>query len=229
MKTKNILVIALTMLLLAPSLKAQETIMDEINYNQLEKFIQMAKEYYPQRKILAEQELKAKNAIMLSNVSYLDLFSANYYYRPDEKETINPQNPYVTNGLQLGVNLNLGNFLQKPYQTKEAKSDFKIAQFERQVYDAELIKEVKNRYYNYILQLKELKLKTLTAQDTYSAFQNLTSQFEKGEITLEEYTSAKTNVTDANSTKIQTEIEFLRAKDDLEEIIGVKLVEIKNL
>ncbi len=226
---KAILVLILISTILAPNVKAQETIINEVNYNQLETFIQMAKDYYPKRKILVEQESKAKNSISSSNVSYLDLFNVNYFYRPDDQATLNPQNPYLTNGFQFGINLNLGNFLQKPFQVKDAKSDLKIAQFEKEAYDIDLTKEVKNRYYNYILQSKELKLKTLTVQDSYDTFRNLTAQFERGEITIEDYNAARTAMSEANSSKIQTEMNFIRAKDDLEEIIGVELTELKTI
>lgn len=209
------------------SLHAQETILNEINYNDLERYIQMAKDYHPQRKIINEQEKIAKNAHLMSNISYLDLFSANYYYRPDEREALNSLNPYVTNGFQASVSLNLGNYLQKPFQAKTAKSNIKIVQLEKEIMDTELEKEVKNRYYTYIQQLKEMKLKTKEAQDTQVTFEILTSRFEKGEITIEEYNSARTTVSGVTSMKVQTEVNYLRAKDDLEEIIGAKLSDLK--
>src|SRR5690606_12603601 len=114
---------------------AQETIMAEINYTQLERYIEMAKAYYPQRQILDEQESIAKNEHTMANISYLDLFNANYFYRPDEQAALNSLNPYVTNGFQFGVSLNLGTYLQKPFQAKSAKSNVKIAQLEKQILD----------------------------------------------------------------------------------------------
>lgn len=226
---KVILVLILISTILAPNVKAQETVMDEINYNQLEKFIQMAKDYYPQRKILAEQESQAKNSIVMSSLSYLDLFSGSYYYRPEKRQALNPENPYVTNGFQLSVSFNLGSYLQKPFQSKNDRSNLEIVKLERQMYDTELEKEVKNRYYNYILQLKELKLKTEAAQDVNTTVQNMTSRFEKGEISLEEYNSGRSALSEAGSTRMQAEINYLRAKDDLEEIIGTELADATNL
>lgn len=224
---KTVLILSLLVLAIIPSLRAQETLMDEINYNQLQKYIEMAKEYYPQRQILAEQEKIAKNELTMSNISFLDPFSASYFYRPDEQETINPENPYLYNGFQLSATINLGNYLQKPFQSKSAKSNLKIAQLERQIYDTELEKEVKTRYYDYILQVKALKVQTTAAQDATGTFQTLTSQFEKGEVTLEEYNDARAALAAANTAKIQTEMSYLQAKDNLEEIIGVKLAEVK--
>jgi len=222
------LVLILISTIFAPSVKAQETVMDEINYNQLEKFIQMAKDYYPQRKILAEQETQAKNDLTMSNLSYLDLFNASYFYRPESRQALNVENPYITNGFQFGININLGSYLSKPFEAKNAKSDLEIAKLEKQIYDKELEKEVKTRYYNYVLQLKELKLKTIAAQDVSTTVQDITNRFERGEMTLEEYNSGRAALSEVGSTKIQTEINYLRAKDDLEEIIGTKLADATN-
>src|SRR5690606_12097968 len=99
--------ITLILIAVTSMVKAQETILTEINYGQLEKFIQMAKEHYPQRKILEEQEKIAKNTYTMANISYLDLFNANYYYRPDEQQALDVLNPYVTNGFQFGINITL--------------------------------------------------------------------------------------------------------------------------
>jgi len=224
---KTVLILSLLILAIIPSLRAQETLMDEINYNQLQKYIEMAKEYYPQRQILAEQEKIAKNELNAANISFLDPFSASYFYRPDEQDAINPANPYLYNGFQLSATINLGDFLQKPFQSKSAKSNLKIAQLERQIYDTELEKEVKNRYYDYILQVKALKVQTTAAQDATGTFQTLTNKFEKGEVTLEEYNEARAAIATANTAKIQTEMSYLQAKDNLEEIIGAKLDDVK--
>jgi len=225
---KSLLLLAAILTISSLRVNAQETVMDEINYNQLEKYIQMAKEYYPQRKIKEELEKQAKTEVTIQNISYLDLFNANYYYRPNEREALDVMNPYVTNGFQFGVSLNLGRYLQKPFTGKIVRSELKIAQLEKQIFDTQLEKEVKSRYYKYVLNLKELKLKTVSAQETLGNLQNITTRFEKGEIPLEEYNSARAAVLDANSTKMQTEISYLQAKDGLEEIIGSKLQESVN-
>jgi len=225
---KSLLLLAAILTISSLRVTAQETVMDEINYNQLEKYIQMAKEYYPQRKIKEELEKQAKTEVTIQTISYLDLFNANYYYRPNEREALDVMNPYVTNGFQFGVSLNLGRYLQKPFTGKIVRSELKIAQLEKQIFDTQLEKEVKSRYYKYVLNLKELKLKTVSAQETLGNLQNITTRFEKGEIPLEEYNSARAAVLDANSTKMQTEISYLQAKDGLEEIIGSKLQESVN-
>ena len=205
----------------------QQSIVSQINYNQLEKYIQSAKDNYPRRQIMALNTEVAAAGVPAAKVSLLDLFNASYIYRPDGAIAINAGNPFLVNGFQFGVNMSLGSFLQKPYQIKQAKSEHKIAQLEQQEYDVILANEVKNRYYEYILQLNELKLKTQSAQDNKTVSDDMRYKFEKGEITLQAYNSSRISASGADSSRIQAEIEFLKAKDALEDIIGKKLEQVK--
>src|SRR5690606_7416746 len=115
---KSLIILAAILIVGVSNLKAQETITDEINYNTMEKLIQLAKEHYPQRKVIDEQENIAKNNVMVANLSYLEPLNANYYWRPEEQKTINPENPYITNGFQLGININPSSLFAKPFQVK---------------------------------------------------------------------------------------------------------------
>lgn len=201
----------------------QQSIVSQINYNQLEKYIQAAKDNYPRRQIMALNTEVVAADVPAAKMSLLDIFNASYIYRPDNAVAINNINPYVVNGFQFGVNVSIGNFLQKPFLIKKAQSELKIARLEQQEYDVILANEVKSRYYAYILQLNELKLRTQAAQDNKTVADDLRYKFEKGEITLQAYNSSRISATGADSSRIQSEIDFLKAKDALEEIIGAKL------
>lgn len=210
---------------------AQESIIGEINYGLLDKYIEAAKEYYPRRKVFTVQSDVAKIGITTNTLSYLDIFSASYFYRPGDKTAISAPgetvNPYIVNGIQYGVSVNLGNFLQKPFMVKRAKAEYKIAKLQEQDYDVYLATEVKKRYYNYIQALSELKIKTQNAQENKTVAENARRRFEKGEISLDNYNAARLLLADSNSEQIQIEVNYLNSKDALEEIIGKKLTEIK--
>lgn len=206
---------------------AQESIVSQINYNQLEKYIQSAQENYPRKQIMALNTERVRSAVPSATLSYLDIFNASYFYRPDQATAINQANPYIVNGFQFGVNVNLGNFLQKPYEVRKAKTELKIAQLEEKEYGTVLSNEVKNRYYAYILHLNELKLKAQTAQDNKTVSDDMRYKFEKGEISLQGYNASRISASGADSDRIQAEIDFLKAKDALEEIIGKKLEQLK--
>lgn len=209
---------------------AQESIIGNIDYVKLEKYIQAAKEYYPKRKVMEAQQQVSKTGITLANLSYLDIFSASYIYRPNDQTAIiapgSNTSPYVVNGFQYAVTVNLGAFLQKPFLVKRAKAEYKVAQLQSLDYDVTLVSEVKKRYYAYVQMLAELKIRTQKAQDNISVADNARRRFEKGEITLDVYNGSRVQVADANSEKIQTEVNYLNAKDALEEMLGKKLSEI---
>lgn len=205
---------------------AQESLISQINYNQLEKYIQTALENYPQKQRMALLTERARENVPAVSLSYLDIFNASYFYRPDQATTVNALNPYVVNGFQFGVNINLGTLLKTPYEVKKAKADLKIAELEEKEYDVALTNEVKSRYYNYVFQLNDLKLKSQAAQDSKSLSDDLRNKFEKGETTLQVYNASRISTSGSDSDRIQAEIDYLKAKDALEQIIGKKLEEV---
>lgn len=224
-KLLNIVVVFLVCL--SVNVYAQESIIGEIKYADLERYIALAKENYPKTKAFNETITKSKNDLSITALSYLDIFNASYFYRPENKSVLDPINPYNVNGFQFGINLNLGNFLQKPFNARKAKSDFKIAQYQAKEYELALEVEVKKRYYNYIQQISQLKIYTISMQDNKNTADNLRRKFEKGELSLDTYNQSRINLTSATTSKIQTEVDLLSAKDALEEIIGMKLSDVK--
>ncbi|MBC8986452.1 TolC family protein [Pedobacter sp. N36a] len=225
---KNLFKMALILLMfISLDTYAQESIIGDIKYADLEKYIALAKQNYPRRKALNETVTKAKAELPITALSYLDIFNASYFYRPEKKSVIDPINPYNVNGFQFGINVNLGAFLQKPFTAKKAKSDLKIAQYQADEYELSLAVEVKRRYYAYIQQISQLKIYSQSVQDNKNVADNQLYKFEKGEITLDTYNQSRINLTNANTAKIQAEVNLLNAKDSLEEIIGVKLSEVK--
>lgn len=229
---KNYSFILLLVCLFSLKTSAQESIIADVNYQTLEKYIQAAKEYYPQRKIQEAQTDIAKIGVTTATLSYLDIFNASYFYRPGDKTAISipgspNANPYVFNGVQIGVGLNLGGFLQKPFLVKRAKSEYKVAKLQQEDYDVTLALDVKRKYYLYIQSLSELKIRTQTAQESRVVADNAAKRFSKGEISLDEYNNSRKLLADANTLQISTEVIFLTSKDELEAIIGKKITDIK--
>lgn len=208
---------------LCVDVSAQESIMGEINYGYLQKLIELAKNNYPRRKILEMNQMKAQSAIPAAKISYLDLFSGSYIYRPDDRASINVENPYAVNGAQFGINLNLGSFFQKPFLVKQAKADYEITKLESKEYETTLSNEVKSRYYTYIQQKNDLSIKTQSVQDNKVLLDDWRNKYERAEADLAVYSEAKTAYSGAVSAQMEAEVNFLRAKDALEEVIGVSL------
>lgn len=206
---------------------AQEaSVMENINQKQLERFIELAKENYPQLKVLALNEEKAKSIYRAQPVGYLDMVNVSYFYRPNERSAISADNPYVFNGFQYGLNINLSTLIQRPFLTKQAKADYQITQLERQAYERTLENDVRRRYYEYLRVLEDYKIRTQASSDSKVLLQDMQLKFERGEVDLESYSTAKSGLSVSRADMLQVEVDLLVARDALEEIIGVKLTDI---
>lgn len=226
---KSFLSLVVTMVVCTVSVSAQIDAGRDVgvNYQQLERYIELAKQNYPQRKIAELTEQKAHSVYKAVPLGYLDMLNASYFYRPNDRSAINIDNPYLTNGFQFGVNLNLATFLQRPAQVKQAKFDYEIAKLQAEAYEDVLANEVKKRYYEYQRSREDLGLKMQALEDYKVLAEGLQYRFEKGEIELTDYATAKASVSNAETTLLQARIAILVAQDALEEIIGAKLSEVK--
>jgi len=206
---------------------AQETIIPDIKYADLEKYIELAKRNFPRSKANLLRVENVKTDVTIANLSYLDMFNASYFIRPKDRQVIDPVNPYNVNGIQFGIGVNLAGLLTKPFTVKKAKNDYRLALLEQQDFDIQLVNEVKAKYYDYIQSLNLLKISSQMAQDNKGVAESLRTRFEKSEITLDMYNQSRINQFSSFQAKIQAETNFLKARDLLEQIIGMKLTEVK--
>lgn len=206
---------------------AQETILGSINPPLLQKYVDLAKENYPKRKMYKASELSAKAKVGVARATYFDAFTASYIYRPDNATAISTTNPYTINGFQLGVYLNLGILFRTPAYVRQAKEEHNEMIYQAKEYDILLESQVKQTYYDYLHQFNTLKVKQQAYNDNKAASDGLQHKFEKGEVSLDDYTKAKTITTYANSEKLLAELNWLKAKDTLEALIGEKLENVK--
>jgi outer membrane protein TolC len=225
---KNISIIALLLFVLGgANVSAQESILGQVNKADIEQYIALAKQNYLKRKIQGVSTESMKNDVSMAKVSYLDIFNASYFYRPQGNSVIDPVNPYNINGFQFGVNINLGALLQKPFILKKAKANYKVAQLEALDFDTQLAVEVKKRYYNYLQEKARLKVLTQSASDSKGVAESLRRKFERSETSLEVFNQSRVTQSSAETLKVEAEGNYLKAKDLLEEIIGQEIPEGK--
>ncbi len=205
--------------------QAQETMITEISYVYLDTLIKTAKENYPRVKIFDKKITNAKNNVDKAKISWFDALTASYLYNPNN--SFNVAAPSFFSGFQVGVSLNIGQLLQKPYQIKNAKNDLSISTLEKEEYDLNITGLVKERYFLYVQQQTILKSITLSAQDAENILKMVRYKFERGEETLLNYNNASIIFSNQNQQKIAAEAALLIAKARLEEIIGKKLEDIK--
>lgn len=230
---KNVLIF-LGLLLLTINVSAQGSVMGEIDNNLLQKYIDLAKQNYPKKVAVAAREVRAKSSLNAARLSWLDAFNANYYWNPQNRNDsanivggVAANNQIMQRGFLAGVSVNLGTLLAKPSTVKAAKAEHEAAQAENREYFMTLATEVKSRYYDYLLAKKQLALNNVSLLSSKTIFSDAKTKFESGQITIDQYTVAKTATDQSEAILLASEVTYLKAKNALEDMIGEKLENVK--
>jgi outer membrane protein TolC len=197
----------------------------DVNYPYLEKLIATAKKNYPEIKVRQSQVNLAKNNYNGTKVSWLDVFTASYIYQP--KNSQNLLQPTIFNGYQLSVSVNIGQFFTKPSTIHAAKETYNIAQAQQSEYLLSIEAQVKRLYFTYLAAQAELRLRSRAVIDGETAVSQLKYAFQKNETPFMIYNESLTSLYNQNGFKVQAELAMLTAKTNLEEVLGVKLEEVK--
>lgn len=220
----QVLFIVLMFLAFKPA-AAQDTMIDQVSYLYLEKLIAVAKQNYPRVKAMQIQTEIAKNNVTKQSLSWFNSFNYSYIYQPNT--TYNVIEPTVYKGYQLGVGVNLGNIITTPFNVKQAKKELKVAIEDQNEYHLTLEGEVKRRYFTYVQALAVLKIQSKALLDAQSILRDAKIRYEKSELTLTDYTQTLMSASNAGQSKIQAEAAWLTAKASLEELLTIKLEEVK--
>ncbi|MDB5285720.1 MAG: hypothetical protein JWR05_669 [Mucilaginibacter sp.] len=219
-------IIILLSFLFTTRLHAQATsFIADVNYPYLEKLIATAKKNFPEMKVRQSQVNLAKTNYNGSKMSWLDVFTASYIYQP--KNSQNLLQPTIFNGYQLSVSINIGQIFTKPYTIHAAKETYNIAKAQQSEYLLSIEAQVKRLYFTYLAAQAEVRLRSGAVIDGQTAVGQLKYAFQKNETTFLVYNESLTSLYNQNGFKVQAELAMLMAKTNLEEILGVKLEEVK--
>ena len=127
----------------------------------------------------------------------------------------------------IAVNWNLGRVLATPQRVRQAKEEQEIAEASLDAAKLRLRAEVISRYQTYLMNLELLKLRIKSQEDAYSTYLDLTQKFQQGSVSLEIFTQSALAYNHATEEKIKAESEVAIAKARMEELIGVKLEEVR--
>lgn len=211
---------------------AQESILQDMDNALLEKYISLAKQNYPRKRGFEAKVERAKAVVNTAKLSWFDIFNAGYYYRPENSTgtaggNVTPTGQLITSGFLFGASINLGLFLAKPSIIKAAKADYKLAKADDEEYDGTLTNEVRNRYYAYLLAKRTLEIRNTAAQNLRGVMATVKTKYERAEIPIDTYTAARNAATEADATALAAEVDLLKSKNALEEIIGAKIETVK--
>ncbi len=212
---------AIAALILCNTSFAQETMIQDVSQTFLARLIDTAIAHYPRVQAHQQRVNTAEADLKKSKLGWFDALSFSYLYSPNNTTTL--VNPSFLNGYQVGLVMNVGSLIQKPYNIKHAKGDLGIAKAEQDEFLLALTSMVKERYYLYIQSKVMLTIKMQASIDVEGTVQQMKYKFEKGEESLENYNKYMYSYDNTLQAKIEAEASMLIAKSKLEEMIGVPL------
>jgi len=207
------------------TVSAQETMMQDVSQTYLQKLVDTAKKYYPRMRLQQKRVENAEADLKKAKLGWLDAASFSYLYSPNNTTTL--VNPSFLNGYQVGLVLNVGTLLQKPYNIKHAKGDLAITKAEQDEYNLNITAMVKQRYYLYVQSKILLQIKMQAIMEVEGTVQQVKYRFEKGEESLENYNKYMMTYDDRLQAKIEAEASMLIAKSNLEELLGINLEQVQ--
>ncbi|WP_439697496.1 TolC family protein [Mucilaginibacter sp. AW1-7] len=224
---KNIVIVCflISITLFYRQVRAQETFINTVNMTYLDKLIATAKKNYPEVKSRQSQVKIARSTYNQTKFAWLDGLTASYIYSP--QNLVNQAKPSIFKGYQLAITLNIGQLLRNPASTNIASESFKIAQYQQAEYMLSLEAQVKRSYFTYLAAMAELRLRSGAVTDAGTAVKQLKYAFQKGETTFQIYNEQLTTYYNQNAFMLQAELATWTAKTNLEELLGIKLEDIK--
>ena len=203
--------------------KAQESMLNDVDYVYLQKLIDTANIRYPNFKTYDHRIKVTYYEVKKAKLGWFDPFTLSLSYSPTNATSASAP---TLSGYQIGFFLNIGNFVIKPHLIKQAKEQMAIEKLNKEDARLNLINEVKSRYFKYLQAKASLKLQIQMSSDIEGLLRQVKYKFEKGEETFENYSKALTNFASARQNIIATESNLLIAKSSLEQIIDKKLEDI---
>ena len=207
----------------------QESIIPSISDSYIEKLVASAKAHYPKAKTFEDRVNIAHYNVQKAKLDWFNVLTFNYVYTPSSSSgsVTTATGLSYASGAQFGVGTSIGNILQKPGLVRVAKEEYDIAKMNQEEYALNITTIVKQRYYLYVQQLSALNWKTKNMESADRISKESKYKFEKGEVTFDTYNATYIAYSNSVQTKMDAEVAYLIAKSNLEEIIGVKLEEIK--
>lgn len=194
-----------------------------------EKLVRLAWINDPESEIARRNVTLAEYDVKLAGVDWLNIIS----FQGNLNEfNINPTRD-VNNRSQffprynVGARITMGMLFTIPINTKKSKEQWSVAEAMLNDQKLALRSNVLQLYNNYLMMEKIYKVQSELAMSAESAHQVGEDKFKEGSISFEEYATTKSSYNQAQVTFYQAEAAYKNAKILLEEVIGVKLEDVR--
>ena len=123
----------------------------------------------------------------------------------------------------IGVSVPFGIFVNQPKQTKAAYYSYQAQVENLKQAKQNMRLQVITLYYNYVRTLRLYELQEASLQDAEFATKKTEEKFGRGEVNLDDYTSATRRYNSEQAAKISMERDLMVARAELEMLLGMPL------
>ena len=194
-----------------------------------EKLVQLAWKNHPSNEVIRRDVNVATYAARQSAASWLDVvrFTGNM-----NEFTINPQSDVFGRSAfypryNVSASISLGMFLTIPYTTRMNKERLYQAQANVNVQKLTVRNQVLKAYNEYVLREKMFKVQSQLLMDNETSHKLIEQRFKNGETNFETYSASLTSYSSMVVNQLESERNFKNAKLDLEQLIGMRLEDVR--
>lgn len=195
----------------------------------VEKLVQLAWKNHPTNDIYRREVNVADYQLAQSRAAWLDIvrFTANV-----NEFTINPNTDVFGRAAfypkyNLGASISLGQFLTIPANNKKNKELLMVAQSTVNAQKLATRATVIKAYNEFLMHEKIYKLQSQLMTDNETSHKIIEQRFKNGETTFEIYSQSLSNYSQIQISVLEAEKNYKNMKLDLEQLIGVKLEEVR--
>ena len=194
-----------------------------------EKLVQLAWKNNPENAFFIHQENAAAYDVKKSAVEWLDIV----HFQTNVNEfTLNPGADVFSRGLfypkyNIRGDISIAMLFNIPYNNKQNKERQMMARSQVNSQKLLIRNKVLKAYNEYQMREKIYKIQSQLALDNETSHKLVEQRFKSGEITFETYSTSLTNYSTITLAQLEAEKEFKNSKLDLEQLIGMKLEDVR--
>lgn len=225
----------LSLLLLTHSLTGQS-----IDYNKIilpsnvaniefeEKLVQLAWKNHPSNQLLSNNLQVAKHDTKIVASEWLNTIRITGNLNEFTIDQSDPNNrAQFFPRYNFGVQIPLGIFSGTSNQVKKGRQLEQVAQHTIDAQKLAVRAQVLMDYNNYLMYREILNLKSQELEEATSSFVLLEQRFKSGEEKYDRYSAGLSALNKVKIDRVQAQTNYLNAKLELEQLIGIKLEEVK--
>lgn len=201
---------------------------EQISRDYKENLVQLAWVNNPDNKVLQHEVSIAEIEQNAAKWTWAESLQASFNLNEGnfKKETEEGGNLFFPR-YNFSASLSIGSLVRSSKEKKLTAQKLDIAHHRVNQRKLLIRAETLKRYEDYLTTVEMLKLRTQAVEDFYATYLAVSKKFKESRSSLEEYNQASTTYYTALENKLRAESDVNLAKISLEEIIGVRLEEVK--